>query len=340
MGGDSQERDVSRVSGLAVARALESRGHDVFLIDTESGRLSLPESCAYRVGSAPPESVGALVARESRSVTSLADDLTDVDVVFIALHGGWGEDGTIQALFEIAKIPYTGSGVLGSALAMDKDRAKRVASTAGVDTPDWITLDFGIEPLDDETILERVGSLTGDLVVKPNAEGSTVGLTVVREGDDALAAVRFARRYDRRVLVERFVPGRELTVGIVGDEALPIVEIIPPGGIYTYEAKYTKGKSQYVAPAQLPEDLAERIRASARTAFHALGCEGFGRVDFRLPPDGRYQFLEVNTIPGMTPLSLLPMAAGAAGMSFDELIERIVDLGAARAGRSGAGASA
>lgn len=333
MGGDSQEREVSRVTGLAVARALESRGHDVSLIDTATGRLALPESDAYRVGGVPPEPVGAVVPAGTRSVTSLADEFSDVDVVFIALHGGWGEDGTIQALFDMAKIPYTGSGVLGSALAMDKDRAKRVASTVGIATPDWITLDLEHEALDDEAIRDRLSGFPGDFVVKPNAEGSTVGLTVVREGDDVVAAVRFAAKYDRRVLVEQFVPGRELTVGILGDEALPVVEIIPSGGIYTYEAKYTKGKSEYVAPARLPDELAREIRASAATAFRALGCGGFGRVDFRLPDDGRFQFLEVNTIPGMTPLSLLPMAAGAAGISFEELVERIVDLGVARAPR-------
>jgi D-alanine-D-alanine ligase len=216
---------------------------------------------------------------------------------------------------------------------MDKDRAKRVVLSVGVATPDWVVFDAARDSMELDDIARRLAPLGSDVVVKPNAEGSTVGLTVIHEGDEVGAAIRTAATYDQRVLVERFIPGRELTVGILGDEALPIVEIIPEGGIYTYEAKYTKGKSRYVVPAQLDAELSGEIRAAALTAFRALGCEGFGRVDFRLPADGRFQFLEVNTIPGMTPLSLLPMAAGAAGISFEALVERIVDLAMARGER-------
>jgi D-alanine-D-alanine ligase len=333
-GGESQERDISRVTGAEVARALRDAGHDVSLIDTEHGKVALESGHRPAIGSAPPEA-GAGAAGGPGAVTRLRDSLGDVDCVFIALHGGWGEDGTIQAVFEMTGIPYTGSGVLGSALAMDKDRAKRVFRASGVPTADWVVLDTAAGVPSADAVAAACRGLGGMLVVKPNTEGSTVGLSLVDDPADLAPAVTKAARYGARVMVERFVPGRELTVGILGEEALPVVEIIPEGGLYTYEAKYTKGRSRYQVPADLPEDLAERIRSSARDAFLALGCEGFARVDYRLPPDGAFQCLEVNTIPGMPPLSLVPMAAGAAGIGFPELVSRIVEHGIARRTRRG-----
>jgi D-alanine-D-alanine ligase len=333
MGGDSQEREVSRVSGPAVARALEAQGNSVTLLDTHRGVVALPASGAPAIGAAPPSIAGttALAAQGPSGLSHLAGSLADADCVFIALHGGWGEDGTIQAFFELAGIPYTGSGVLGSALAMNKDRAKRVFRASGINTPDWahIVVDGDALPGSDD-LDDLLSTLGADLIVKPNAEGSTVGLSRVRNREELLAGIELAARYGREVLVEKFVPGREMTVGILGHRALPVVEIVPEGGIYTYEAKYTKGKSRYVAPAELSKELAEDLQEAAETAFEVLGCEGFARVDFRLPPDGAWECLEVNTIPGMTPLSLLPMAAKAAGISFDELIRRIVDLAVER----------
>jgi D-alanine-D-alanine ligase len=340
MGGDSQEREVSRVTGAAVARALEAQGNSVTLLDTHRGVVPLPAAGgAAAIGSAPPAiaSMTALAARGPSGLSHLAGSLADVDCVFIALHGGWGEDGTIQAFFDLAGIPYTGSGVLGSALAMNKDRAKRVFRASGINTPDWahIVVDGDVLPGRDD-LDDLLKTLGEDLIVKPNAEGSTVGLSRVRNREELLAGIELAARYGGEVLVEKFVPGREMTIAILGDKALPIVEIIPDGGLYTYEAKYTKGKSKYVAPAELSKELTEDLQEAAETAFEVLGCEGFARVDFRLPPDGAWECLEVNTIPGMTPLSLVPMAAKAAGISFDELVRQIVDLaierGARRAG--------
>lgn len=334
MGGESQEREVSRVSGTEVAKALAARGHDVTLLDTARGAVALAGSETPRIGREPPKrGEAALVATGRAGLPVLAGSLADVDCVFLALHGGWGEDGTVQALFELAGIPFTGSGVLGSALAMDKDRAKRVFRASGVPTPEWTVFDLRRgEPARAE-LDSAADTLGPTLVVKPNAEGSTVGLSIVREGGDLRAAVRLAAEFGPRVLVERFIDGRELTVAILGDEALPVVEIVPEGGVYTYEAKYTSGKSRYVAPADLPEELAGAVRRSAKRAFDVLGCEGFARVDYRLPPDGSFQCLEVNTIPGMTPLSLVPMAAKSAGISFGELLERIVELGIRRGGK-------
>lgn len=346
MGGESQERDVSRVTGTAVAKALAARGHEVTLLDTERGRLALPQaSDAPRIGEAPPDVAMGGAALEStgvRAVERLAGSLADVDVVFLALHGGWGEDGTIQGFFEMTGIPYTGSGVLGSALAMDKDRAKRVVEDAGVPTPTWAVLEVrpGAFPTDHDLARARAAAGGAELVVKPNAEGSTVGLTLVEAGGDLRAAVQLAAEFGTRVLVERFIPGRELTVSVLGDEVLPIVEIIPAGGIYTYQAKYTKGRSRYEVPAKLSASLTSQVQRSAHDAFRVLGLEGFARLDYRLAPDESFWFLEANTIPGMTPLSLLPMSANAAGLSFEDLVERIVELGAARTMRRGAMARA
>jgi D-alanine-D-alanine ligase len=336
MGGESNERDVSRVTGTEVAKALAERGHDVSLLDTARGAVALGRGDRPAIGRTPPSEFASreLSAPVPQGITTLAGSLADVDCVFIALHGGWGEDGTVQALFELAGIAYTGSGVLGSALAMDKDRAKRVFRASGVPTPDWLMLDVPRSDALPEAELAQVHAQLGDpVVVKPNAEGSTVGLSLVGARGDLREAVRTAARFGQRVLVERYIPGRELTVGILGERALPVVEIIPEGGLYTYEAKYTKGRSRYEVPARLPEPLALEVQRCAELSFRVLGCEGFARVDFRLPPDGAFQVLEVNTIPGMTPLSLVPMAAKAAGLSFGDLVERIVELGIARGTR-------
>ena len=336
MGGESRERDVSRVTGTAVAKALSERTWDVVLVDTEGGILPLDGRPVPAIGAAPPEGSAGdrSVAAGPQAVADFLRSIGDVDAVFIALHGGWGEDGTIQALLDLAGLPYTGSGVLGSALAMDKDRAKRVMRASDLPTPDWTVLRWDPNsPVPERYVSELATRFHGDYVVKPNAEGSTVGLSVVRRGEDPRPALERAARYDDRVLCEQFIPGRELTVAILGHEALPVVEIVPEGGIYTYEAKYTSGKSRYECPANLPPELTERLRATSVKIYEALGCEGFARVDWRLADDGAIRCLEVNTIPGMTPLSLVPMAGKAAGMSFGDLVEGILDLAIARGPR-------
>lgn len=342
MGGESQERQVSRVTGTAVARALSERGFEVTLLDTRDGIRALAEGGQPSIGTAPPgparqsdaTAEQGLVPVGPAAIQEFARSLTDVGVVFIALHGGWGEDGTIQAVFEMLGIPYTGSGVLGSALAMDKDRAKRVMRASGLRTPEWEVVECVDGMIPSDEALGRIRArMPGEVIVKPNAEGSTVGLHRLEPGEDLADALRDAARFGPRVLVEEFIPGRELTVGVLGDEALPVVEIIPEGGLYSYEAKYTKGKSRYQVPAELPESLTADLQRMSVDALRVLGCEGFARVDYRLAEDGRPYCLEVNTIPGMTPLSLLPMAAQAAGIPFGELVERIVDMGIARGTR-------
>ncbi len=317
LGGRSSEREISLRTGRGMAQALRNLGHDVAAIDAADGRL-LPPGEEERAA-LPLEQARELPATAGPLMSGTA--LRDAEIVMIALHGGEGENGTVQALLELTGKPYTGSGVLASALAMDKAMSKKIFEREGIPTPRW-------------TLLHEGGDLTVDaealggypLIVKPNAEGSTVGLTVVTEPGQLAEAIRFAAQYDRAVLVEEFIPGRELTVAVLGDEPLPIVEIQPKSGHYDYEAKYTAGRSEYFCPADLPEPLAAKIRALGVQASLALGCAGVSRVDFRLDPSGRPSCLEVNTIPGMTPTSLVPMAAKAAGMSYDQLVQRMLDL--------------
>ncbi|MBV6520047.1 MAG: D-alanine--D-alanine ligase B [Gemmatimonadaceae bacterium] len=320
MGGTSAERDVSLASGVRVAEALRLRGHEVILIDTVVGRLGPTEEAALLAGgvlkSVPPD-VHTL-ARLDRQLPTEVSALPDVDAVFLALHGGRGEDGTVQALLDLAGVPYTGSGHLASALAMDKDLSKRLFRQAGVPTPEWM-----MSPV---TARAVEGVFGFPCVVKPSKQGSTVGLTLVRGANELPAALEHAREYDDEVMVEQFIPGRELTVGILGERALPVGEIIPVHEIYDYECKYTPGMAREVFPAALAGDESSRVQALAVRAFVALKLRGYARIDFRMSPSGEFFCLEANTLPGMTELSLIPQAAAAAQISFPDLCERIVEL--------------
>lgn len=319
MGGRSSEREISLRTGRGIAQALRNLGHEVAAIDAANGRL-LPAGEEERAA-LPAAEVRAL-APSSESAIARAEAVADAEVVFIALHGGAGEDGTIQALLDLAGKPYTGSGVMASAIAMNKAMAKRLFEHAGIPTPRWtlFTRGRGAPTVD-------AAALGGyPLVVKPNAEGSTVGLTVVTEPADLPAALELAARYGPDVMVEEYIPGRELTVAVMGGEPLPIVEIRPDSGHYDFEAKYTAGRSQYFCPADLPEALAARIRELGARASRVLGCAGVSRGDFRLSPANEPYCLEVNTVPGMTPTSLVPMAAKASGLSYDQLVERMLEL--------------
>jgi D-alanine-D-alanine ligase len=330
MGGTSAEREVSLTTGTGIAAALRRLGHEVVSVDGAGGRILPPgrEAEAGRLeattGASAAATPGALVQ---------APSLAGADVVFIALHGGAGEDGTLQALLDLTGRPYTGSSMLASALAMDKAMSKRLFEHAAIPTPRWLLLRAdGPAPLSED--LEPLGGLP--VVVKPNDQGSTVGLSLVREAKDLARAFAEAVRFSKGVLVESYVPGRELTVGVLGDEALPVVEIFPEGGLYDYRCKYTAGMSRYECPAQLETGLASRIRELGRRAFQVLGCRGVARVDFRLDPEGRPYCLEVNTVPGMTPTSLVPMAAKARGLSYDDVVARMLELGLeAAAGQRG-----
>lgn len=314
-GGDSMERDVSIASASQVVGALRGRGHDVVAYDSGRGRLTAADEqrlFASKIDRAPPD---------KRTVTSLptvvsAPDLADVDVVFLAMHGGSGEDGTVQALLDLAGIPYTGSGKLGSALGWDKDIAKRLFLAAGVPTPDWL-----MTPVASAAALERLGL---PLIVKPNGQGSTVGLTLVKSADELDPAIELAGGFDAAVMLERYIDGREITVGILEDQPLAVGEIIPKTGpIFDYAAKYQDGGAEEIFPAKITAEQTARAQDLALRVHRALKLETYSRVDFRMDAAGELWCLEVNTLPGLTAASLLPRAAAAVGISFPELCERI-----------------
>lgn len=320
MGGVSAERDVSLSSGIRIVEGLKSRGHEVTAFDPAEGVISqdrLDHLARTNVGVVPPslEELAGLSRKSLNARLVLADEILSADVVFLALHGGQGEDGTLQALLDMAGVRYTGTGQLGSAVAMDKELSKILFRAAGVSTADWLMAPQPVEKVADE--------LGFPVVVKPSKQGSTVGLTVVREPSEYEAAVEEAFRYDDEVLIERYIPGRELTVSVLGEEALPVGEIIPKSGIYDYEAKYTAGMAYEEFPANISQDVTKEMQRQAVLAFKALKLRGYARVDFRLDPDGGMYCLEANTLPGMTSLSLLPQAAAVLGISFPELCERI-----------------
>lgn len=325
MGGTSAERDVSLATGREIAKALEARGHRVVAIDAAGGRPiplagSEPQS-ASGIGTEPP-SRGELEDLESGSLARRLEDLQelgDAEVVFVALHGGAGEDGRVQALLDLVGIPYTGSGPLGSALAMDKLVTKDLFVSAGIPTPPWL-----VGPVTEAQVEQGLGGLP--VVVKPSHEGSTVGVSVVRGPSELAPAIELAGHFQGPVMVERFIPGRELAVGVLGDEALPIVEIRPKHEIYDYECKYTKGMSEYEVPAPIDGDLTREVQDLAVRAHRVLRLSAYSRVDFRLDEDSAPWCFEVNSLPGMTATSLLPKAARAVGVSFEELCDRIVRM--------------
>jgi D-alanine-D-alanine ligase len=327
-GGISPERNVSIAGGRAVVDALRSKGHEVLPIDPAYGADGLrngEEMASISHIPAPEELAGFHPRRMMECVNSALFD--DVDAAFVVLHGHWGEDGTIQSLLKMRGIPYTGSKIKASSLAMDKITSKMLFLSAGIPTPQWQVIHR--EFVDDYDALEELRSIMGkQIVIKPNDQGSTIGITIIHDGnlDDINNGIKKAYEYSDRVLAEQFIEGRELTVSVVGSDILPVIEIIPEEGYYDYEHKYIKGKTEYVCPAEISPDIAEFMQSLADSAYTVLGCEGFGRADFRMDDDGQAFCLEVNTIPGFTATSLVPMAAKEAGTDFPELCEKIVNL--------------
>ncbi|UCF40077.1 MAG: D-alanine--D-alanine ligase [Gemmatimonadota bacterium] len=317
-GGSTPERDVALAGASQVVAALRSRGYRVTVVDTVGGQMSSEDERRrlVPVGKEPPtlEQLERLAERELGPELVDLPALRSADVVFLVLHGRQGEGGEMQTLLENAGLPYAGSDPVGSSLAMDKDAAKRLFRKAGVPTPDW-----RMWPVPKEAIT----ALGFPLIVKPSRAGSTVGLTVVERADQVDAAVAAARPYDDDVMLEAYASGREFTVGILGDEALAVGEIIPSHEIFDYECKYTPGMTQEIFPADIAQSLADRLRSLALTAHHALGLRDFSRVDFRLGADGTPHCLEANTLPGLTATSLLPQSAAVVGIPFDELCHRI-----------------
>jgi len=341
LGGSTPEREVSLRTGAGIGKALIELGHEVTLLDTGTGKILPDPATALALGtgkpapdaaSAPSAAAGALVASAAgiggldayvRSIPRSAD------LVFIALHGGDGEDGTLQALLDLARIPYTGSGMRASAISMDKSLSKRIFRDLGIPTPEWVELlapedpSAPWRPSIGEAEMARLGGYP--LIVKPNDQGSSVGISVVDGPPALLPAIEIARRYGRVIVVESFIEGREVTVALLDDRTFPVVEIIPQGGWYDYERKYTSGASRYEVPAKLPVATTERVLALGVASFRALRCSGLARVDFRLAADGTPYCLEVNTVPGMTETSLCPKAAATAGLSYRDLVRAIVE---------------
>ncbi|PLX99952.1 MAG: D-alanine--D-alanine ligase [Desulfuromonas sp.] len=287
MGGLSAEREVSLKTGSAALAALQELGYDAVGID---------------VGHDLPSQLAA----------------AGIEVAFIALHGRFGEDGRIQGLLEMLQIPYTGSGVMASSIAIDKVMTKQLLAWHQVVTPEF---DF-IRPGDSATaLLERCRLLPA--VVKPSREGSTIGITIARNADDLAVGVEQAAELDGTVLVEEFIAGDELTVSVLNGQVLPIIQIVPKSGFYDYQAKYLSGDTQYLLPAPISTESTEKIQQAALAVYQMLGCRGAARVDF-MYRDPDFYCLEVNTIPGMTQTSLLPKAAAAAGINFNQLVEAML----------------
>ncbi|MCC6483531.1 MAG: D-alanine--D-alanine ligase [Armatimonadetes bacterium] len=334
MGGASAEREVSLVSGRAVMEAIDTERYNARTVEVgAAGRI------AARANSSGSQqqlshSVSTLESDRCEEVSAaheLAHELTRggrlPDVVFVAMHGRYGEDGTVQGLLELLGVPYTGSGVLASALAMDKLMSKRIFHSAGIPTPRWLSISrqqyvrFGAPD---------VGMGCGfPAIIKPNREGSTIGCTRISSQREVEAALEEALRHDEVALIEEYVEGVELTAGILGDrppQVLPLVEIRPKTGFYDYEAKYTAGLTEKIVPAQISESVARHTSEIAQQVHTVIGCSGMSRVDFIVTSEGP-TVLEVNTIPGMTPTSLLPRAAQAAGIAFTDMITRIIESG-------------
>jgi len=322
-GGDSSEREVSLNSGRAMFDAVKELGHEVLAIDPSDGRSLVGANGAYTA----PAASGVRDAESKLTVFGAmlqSPEVRAVDVALLALHGGSGENGVIQCLLDMAGIPYTGSGMRASAIAMDKAITKRLVMTEGIPTPPWRLYRVDRDGVTDDVLSEIQTAFELPMIVKSNDGGSTVGLTKVERWEDLGDAMKRAAAESPGVLVERFIAGRELTVSLLDGESLPVVEIKPKAGLYDYEAKYTKGGSEYFAPADIQEELAAALQLAAEDVYGVIGAAGLVRVDFMLDESGDYYLLELNTLPGMTTLSLAPMAAGAVGIDFNHLVERIL----------------
>ena len=327
-GGDSEERDVSIASATQVVHALRSRGHDVLLVDTARGAVSAasePAALTSSVPDTPPSRDSLDQLQTTSSEVTVSSAVAGTDVVFLALHGGSGENGQFQALLELAGVTFTGSGSLGSGLALDKDISKRLFKSAEIATPAWAIWDGtrGGQA-------ERIGY---PLIVKPNSQGSTIGLSLVRSPVELAAALETASRYGE-VLLEQFIAGRELTVGVLDGNALAVGEVmLDPDSAFSYQQKYQAGAVREVFPALLTDEIAAEAQRLALAAHACLKLDGYSRSDFRMDTRGVLWLIEVNTLPGLTATSLLPKSAAAVGIDYATLIERICGLAIEKAAR-------
>ena len=327
-GGDSSERSVSLDSGKAVYESLTRMGHKVYAIDPSSGRSLLASDGTFIEHK--PDSAARTVPIPKSKTWSLANALaspgfTDIDVVFITLHGGSGENGKIQCLLDLANKKYTGSNMAASAIAMDKAVSKRLCITENILTPDWAVYRIRGGKIDDRLLDEISHRFEFPVIVKPNDGGSTIGLSKVDAESALLEALEKGAKESSQILVEAYQPGREITASVLDGKPLPLVEIKSKNELYDFEAKYTKGKSDYIVPAEIDNDLTKSIQEAAVKIYNVVGATGLVRVDFILDDSKNFHFLELNTLPGMTELSLAPMAASAVGIGFDQLIGKLIE---------------
>ena len=322
-GGATAERAVAFASASQIVAALRSRTHDVHVVDLAGTALderAERELLSGAVGTTPP-SVDALAERQRQMLSEGLAELEPVrsaEVLFLAVHGGALEGGTLQAVLDVIGVPYTGSGPLASALAMDKDLSKRLFRSMGVPVPAWF-----MAPVGSDDVSTGLG---WPVIVKPSKQGSSVGLTLVKQAQGLDNAIKLAEHYDDEVMAEQYIPGRELTVGVLGDMPLPVGEIVPKHELFDYVTKYTPGMSEETFPAKIDTVLARQLQEYALMAHRALKLSGYSRIDFRVSPEGDIFCLEANSLPGMTRTSLFPQAAHAAGIPFPELCERIATL--------------
>lgn len=331
-GGLSPERNVSLSTGTMVAEALEGLGHHVALVDMFFGVEPAGDLAA--LFGAPINQAGKKVSRQAPNLEEVRQSRAGsspslfgpnvlelcalADLVFLALHGSCGEDGRVQAAFDLLGIPYTGAGYLSSAIAMDKDLTKRLVSGV-VNTPGWKTVEYTAEDID-----ALVASARLPLVVKPVASGSSIGVSIAHTEEELRAALTEGLTLGGKTVLEQYIKGRELCMGILEGLALPSIEIVPKEGFYDYANKYQPGAATEVSPAPIPAEIEECLRAATLRVYETIGLSVYSRADFILDADGQLWFLEINTLPGMTPTSLLPQEAAAAGISYPELCQRIV----------------
>lgn len=292
-GGVSKERDISLKTGTAITSALVRKGYSCVSIDVKSGAELFEKM-----------------------------KIEKPDVAVIALHGKFGEDGCIQGMLEMLRVPYTGGGVLASSVGMDKALTSRVAKSLGIPCPDEESFDA-----DENNVSAFVSGIKikPPLIVKPSREGSTINMTIVKNEKDLANGIKKALESDTRIVVQKYIEGKELTVGVINGKALPVLEIAPKGGWYDYTSKYTKGMTDYIVPARIDEKIANKLKEWSEMIYNEIECFGTARADFILGKDGQPVFLEINTIPGMTELSLVPKAAAHIGISFDDLCEMLLD---------------
>lgn len=332
-GGLSPERDVSLASGARVCAALREAGHNAILVDLFYGLNELPtpvlaafsnhaKILGKQVAETAPDIEQVKRTRPEGLSASIGKNVVEIcraaDLVFLALHGGDGENGRLQGFFDMLGVRYTGSGQFGCAVAMNKWATKQLLSGAGIPTPASTLLK--------ESELRDLGDLALPLVVKPCSGGSSIGISIVRDEKELATALCEAFRYEPEVLLEAFIPGRELTCAVLGNQALPVVEIRPRGGFYDYAHKYQPGWTEDIAPAPIGAELTEKVQELSLRAFRALGLEIYARFDFMLDNGGNVYCLEGNTLPGMTATSLVPQAAEAAGLTYSALCDRIAQL--------------